>query len=175
MREFINWCNVNNGFLTAILSAIGLLLSIVAIVVSIRTARLPYKKKLKLSSSIDIAISKNVITGSVDSEISGVSVNVSNIGFRDVNITYLGFLVKDKSFTNGEQKMTKINDEVTGTGIIIPTAIKTEFYKKNDLIYALSQVNCKAKVYLYALDTEGQKHLKRLGFADNLAKKLSIK
>ena len=47
--NIIRWCNENNGFLTAILSLIGLVLSVTAIVVSIRTARLPYKKKLMLS------------------------------------------------------------------------------------------------------------------------------
>ena len=45
---FIEWCNQNNGFISAILSIIGLLLSIIAIVISIHTARLPYKKKLLL-------------------------------------------------------------------------------------------------------------------------------
>lgn len=48
--NIIRWCNENNGFLTAILSLIGLVLSVTAIVVSIRTARLPYKKKLMLGS-----------------------------------------------------------------------------------------------------------------------------
>lgn len=47
--NIIRWCNENNGFLTAILSLIGLVLSVTAIVVSIRTARLPYKKKLMLA------------------------------------------------------------------------------------------------------------------------------
>ena len=37
--NIIRWCNENNGFLTAILSLIGLVLSVTAIVVSIRTAR----------------------------------------------------------------------------------------------------------------------------------------
>ena len=48
--NIIQWCNENNGFLTAILSLIGLVLSVPAIVVSLRTARLPYKKKLMLGS-----------------------------------------------------------------------------------------------------------------------------
>ena len=50
--NIIRWCNENNGFLTAILSLIGLVLSVTAIVVSIRTARLPYKKKLMLPLTI---------------------------------------------------------------------------------------------------------------------------
>ena len=50
--NIIQWCNENTGFLTAILSLIGLVLSVTAIVVSIRTARLPYKKKLMLPLTI---------------------------------------------------------------------------------------------------------------------------
>ncbi|MBQ3308502.1 MAG: hypothetical protein IJG77_01695 [Aeriscardovia sp.] len=46
--NFVQWCNDDNGFLTAILSLIGLIFSAAAIVVSIRTARLPYKKRIIL-------------------------------------------------------------------------------------------------------------------------------
>lgn len=96
MEIIINWFNYNNGFITAILSAIGLLLSVIAVVVSIRTARLPYKKKLKLTSYVDVLISKNTVNGEVFSNIMGISVNVANIGSRNVSITYLGIFVKDK-------------------------------------------------------------------------------
>lgn len=41
IMKYIQWCNENNGFLTAILSITSLLLSVTAIVVSIMTARLP--------------------------------------------------------------------------------------------------------------------------------------
>lgn len=50
--NFIQCCNDNNGFLTVFLSLMNLILSVTAIVVSIRTARLPYKKKLLLGSSL---------------------------------------------------------------------------------------------------------------------------
>lgn len=56
--NIIRWCNENNGFLTAILSLIGLVLSVTAIVVSIRTARLPYKKKLMLGSYMSVGASR---------------------------------------------------------------------------------------------------------------------
>ena len=59
MEKIIEWCNLNNGFLTAILSMVGLLLSLTAIVVSVRTALLPFKKKIKISSFVSIAFSKN--------------------------------------------------------------------------------------------------------------------
>lgn len=51
----IEWCNLNSGFLTGVLSLLTLVVSVIAIVVSIHTAKLPYKKKIKLSSSVDIA------------------------------------------------------------------------------------------------------------------------
>ena len=35
--EFVQWCNENEGFLSAVLSIIGLMLSVIAIVVSVQT------------------------------------------------------------------------------------------------------------------------------------------
>ena len=46
MGQIIQWCNNNDGFTSAILSVIGLGLSVIAIWVSISTARLPYRKKI---------------------------------------------------------------------------------------------------------------------------------
>lgn len=48
MNDIIIWCDDNYGFLAAILSSVGLLVSVIAIVVSIKTAHLPYKKILQL-------------------------------------------------------------------------------------------------------------------------------
>lgn len=95
MSSIIEWCNINSGFLTGILSLLTLIVSIIATIVSIRTAKLPYKKKLKLSSSLDVAFFQNPSTGEFGSQIMGVSVNVANIGSRNINISYLGISVKD--------------------------------------------------------------------------------
>lgn len=170
----IKWCNANTGFLSAILSAIGLLLSSIAIIVSIRTARLPFKKKLVLSSFLDVAFYKNEVTGAHGSTIVGLSVNATNIGFRNINISYLGVLVKDKTLSEEKQKIVKLKEQITGVGFLVPTEIKTELYKKEDILYALSQVSQKAKISLYARDSEGQEYFKRLGYAKHLAKKLSV-
>ncbi len=169
----IEWCNTNNGFLTALLSLLTLIVSIIAIVVSIRTAKLPYKKKLSLSSSLDIAFSHNPITGTTGSEILGISVNVANIGARNVNITYLGISVKDKTLPGGQQKLTKIRDEVTGTGIIAPTEVKTETFKKADLVHVLSKPSKKAKIFLYTRDTEGKEYYQKAGRAYKLVEQLT--
>ena len=172
MEVITNWCNDNNGFVTAILSAIGLLLSVIAIVVSIRTARLPFKKKLKLTSSIDISFLQEISTGEIICSTRGISVNAANIGSRNISITYLGLFIKDKKSNYNKQKMVKLRDEITGAGMIAPTEVKTELYKKDDLLNSLSLLNDNARIYLYAMDTEGTQYFKRVGTAQKMIKKL---
>ena len=86
--NFIQWCNDDNGFLTGILSLFGLILSATAIVVSIRTTRLPYKKRIMLSSApvIDPRL--------VPLKLFGMSVLATNTGNRTVNLKYLGYTLK---------------------------------------------------------------------------------
>ena len=48
LSDVIQWCNENVGFATIVLSGLTLLVSIIAVIVSLRTARLPYKKLLKI-------------------------------------------------------------------------------------------------------------------------------
>lgn len=91
--NIIQWCNENNGFLTAILSLIGLVLSVTAIVVSIRTARLPYKKKLMLGSYMSVGASMIPGVGA-ETQILGMSASATNVGNRTINITYLGYAIK---------------------------------------------------------------------------------
>lgn len=168
MGEVIQWCNENNGFLTGVLSLLTLVVSIIAIIVSIRTAKLPYKRKLRLSSSLDIAFFQNPVTGESGSQIMGISVNIANIGSRNVNISYLGISVNGR-----QEKLTKIRDEVTGTGMLAPTEVKTEFFKKADLVYVLSKLDKKAKISLYARDTEGNEYLQKAGYAYKMVEQLS--
>lgn len=41
----IEWCNNNSGFVSAVLSVVGIMISVIAVVISIHTARIPYVKK----------------------------------------------------------------------------------------------------------------------------------
>ena len=107
--NIITWCNNNNGFLTAILSVVGLALSIIAIIVSIRTARLPYKKKLILGSSL--SVQTQMIPGlSVQMDVAGVSASATNVGNRPISITYLGYAIKK----DGKLMKTLIKGECFG-------------------------------------------------------------
>lgn len=71
MGEIIKWCNDNNGFLTGILSLLTLFVSVFAVVVSIRTARLSYMKRLILSSDITILFGTNDFTGNLCHSLQG--------------------------------------------------------------------------------------------------------
>lgn len=171
MEELVNWCNANTGFLSAILSVVGVVISLVAIVVSIRTARLPYRKAVKLSATTNIMFSKNMITSDVSSEIAGMSVNAVNVGFRNICITYLGISVKAKGMDM--QKFTKINEPMDGLGVLAPSSISTNSFAAPDLVYWLSKLGADARVYACATDTEGKTYLKRIGKAAAIAKGLS--
>lgn len=48
VKEIIVWCNQNEGFLSFILSATTIIISILAIITSFKIAKLPYKIKLKV-------------------------------------------------------------------------------------------------------------------------------
>lgn len=67
-----------------------------------------------------------------------------------------------------QKKLTKIRDEITGIGMIAPAEIKTELYRKVDLLSLLSLLSGDAKIYLYAKDTEGTEYFKSVGNAKNM-------
>lgn len=135
---------------------------------------LPFKKKLKLASSVDVVLSKNTITEEIFNNIIGISVNIANVGSRNVSITYLGLFIKDKKSNRNKQKMSKIRDEITGTGMIAPTEVKTELYKKDDLLHSFSLLSDTARIYLYARDREGTEYYKSIGNVKNMIKNLEI-
>ena len=167
MDCIIQWCNDNDGFLSAILSVIGLIISIIAIVVSIRTARLPFKKKLKMTVATEVFFGKNENTNDVVGEIKGIAINIINIGNRDVDITYLGIMVNDSGQKN---KMQKIKEPMDGMGIIHRTEIHTNSFLRKDIVFNFSRCSNQAKVYAYAEDSEGKQYKKYIGNAKKIAK-----
>lgn len=163
MNNLINWCNSNNGFLTAILSIIGLLLSVIAIVVSIRTARLPYKKQIRLSASTNIFISKNMLTADVKSQVAGVSVNATNSGARVINLTYLGLgIIGDDG---GWLYLNKLYEGMEGKGTIRPSEIHTTNYPIKDLLMSLQDMKDDTKIFIIATDSEGKIYKKKYGLS----------
>ena len=50
--DFIKWCNDNSGFTSFIFSLFTIILSVVAVVVAVYAAHLPYKQRLKIYTAI---------------------------------------------------------------------------------------------------------------------------
>lgn len=84
LSDVIQWCNENVGFATIVLSGLTLLVSIIAVIVSLRTARLPYKKLLKIEAG-------SYFTTDGD---SGLHVTAVNCGNVDFTISNMGFIAK---------------------------------------------------------------------------------
>lgn len=125
--NFIQWCDEDNGFLTAILSLISLILSATAIVVSIRTARLPYKKRIVLGYVVQASAS--IVPGvGVESLILGMSASATNVGNRTVNLRYLGYAVKK----DGEYyKLNPFYREFIKRPLLLPKCLRASFIPMN--------------------------------------------
>lgn len=156
---FIRWCNENNGFISAILSVIGLLLSLIAIVISIHTARLPYKKKLLLGSSLLLGVSRIPLRGT-ETSLVGMSSTATNIGNRTISLTYLGFAIKKGRAIN---KMYPFNRPFDSKAMLDPSEMYDVQFSREEIIKGLSRENQNTKVYVFASDTEGTEYKKRIG------------
>lgn len=145
--KIIEWCNVNQGFISAILSALTLVFSVIAIVVSINTAKLPFKKRLKL------------VAGHEMSPLGlGLHITAINTGNRPITISMIGFEINGKQVIIPEQIG---NSQIT----LQPTEITTQHYREESLIPAISSAEFpkEENVYAYVKDTEGDMHKKKIG------------
>lgn len=163
MKIIIDWCNDNYGFIAAILSIVGTVLSFITIVVSIRAARLPFKKGLKLSSYHNLAQIPNPSIQKPKISLIGISIETVNVGFRNINITFLGFGFKDKKSKNKYKKIVNTQDNQAYLGVIKPTEITSNLYDTTSLLAALEQLPLNTKLYLIAQDSEGKIYSKRSG------------
>lgn len=161
--NFVQWCNDNNGFLTAILSLIGLILSVTAIVVSIRTARLPYKKRIMLGSSTLLGIRPGV-----SASIRGISVSATNVGNRTVNLMYLGYAVKKDG-----NMLYLYNRDFDRKASLAPSEMSESQFYTDDLIKCFSRENRNIKLFVYAKDTEGKEYMRKAGTVGKLLDNLS--
>lgn len=156
----IEWCNANNGFLTGVMSFLTLLVSIIAIVVSIQTARLPYKKRILLSAGITYVATRD-IDGQVFSKIDKIVISATNIGNRMVNITFLGLSVKP--LFSKEMMLASINRDMGGTGIMKQTETISTEYLLSEIIGTKRNLSSLAYLYIFATDSEGKIYRKKYG------------
>ena len=142
--DIITWCNTNEGFATLLLSALTLLTSIIAIIVSINTARLPYKKKLLITAGSYIGETEH-----------GFFVTATNVGSRQVKISNIGFKIRNKVLINA---FTISKSQI----MLSPGDTTTQYYPINDFKQSVRAINVSnfTKVYAFAEDTENKVYKK---------------
>ena len=154
MKDIIAWCNLNQGFTSAMLSVLTLVLSLIAIIVSINTAKLPFKKKLKLVSGHEMS-PKGM----------GIHITAINVGNRPITISMIGIAIRDKQFILPEQIG---NSQIT----LQPTETTSQHY----LTFRIAQEILNAgfskqeHVYAYVKDTEGDIHRRKIGQVRDITK-----
>ena len=163
----IEWCNNNQGFISAILTLVALFLSSIAIYVSIRTARLPYKKKLLLQSSYNHFLAQTIY-GSVQDTGSGLCISAVNLGNRIINLTYLGVCFID----NGEMRKLALLNGNTGCERKIDSGDTTSVDFMFAQLVALADTLHGKVLYAYAYDSEGGEYKKEIGIYDDILKAL---
>ena len=152
--NFIEWCNNNNGFSSLLLSALTLLVSILAIIISIHTARLPYKKKVL------------VVTGSyISSDGVGLHITVTNIGNRSIKIKTIGFLFENQVYIN---KNTLLESQI----LLMQGETTSQYFNIAEMKEKIKErsVNSSCTIRAFMDDTEGKRYKKRLIRADKLIK-----
>ena len=104
----VEFCNANEGFVSGVLSFFTFFLTNIAIVVSIYTAHLPYRKKISLKLQLVKSYS------SCGPAPVAYHVKVLNIGNIPVSIEYVGFAYKEnrkiKRFIDFENPMQHYTD-----------------------------------------------------------------
>lgn len=169
MTDFIQWCNTNNGFVSAILTCVTVLLSLIAIIISIRMAKLPFKKKLKLGGSIGFGFG----TGITTPIITGYYVNACNVGNRAVNISFLGLALSQGKGKSGFDLLHNLQGTNKCDEPIKPTEVFEIEYPAENLVRSLLNQDQSRMVYLYVQDTEGGTKKKKIGTVNQFLSQFS--
>ena len=148
LQGIIDWCNNNVGFATVVLAIATVIVGVVAVVVSINTARMPYKKKILITYG-----------GFIDTDgVSGIHVTATNIGNRQVGISTIGLQVKRKMIIN---TLTLANSQV-----ILKQGEQTcQHIEREKLLKCFVNMGLSVHTVIYAAvnDNEGKIYRKRIG------------
>lgn len=93
-NNFVKWCNCNEGFISAVLSVLTLVISIIAIWISVRLAYIPYKKRIFINPVFDIKENEYEL-----------NLTIANSGNKLIGISYVTVYYKNEYIgDNSEQK-----------------------------------------------------------------------
>ena len=132
-------------------------------------ARLPYKKRIRLSGTTGFAVGPNSGLNTV----VGFYVNMCNIGNRDVNIKFLGLAVSKEGI--GKYDLIRnLNSTNSSNRPIKPTESFEVEYLAEGLIQSLQRIDRSRVLYYYAEDTEGCVVKKRYSSVDSILKMFGL-
>lgn len=150
---FVEWCNENQGFLSAIFSLLSLLLSTIAIGISITTAKRPYKKAMRISAGSYFGV------GSGMEKEQGIYVNALNIGNVPINVVDVG-LMHGTNYCINVDTISKVR------GVLKQMEDVEQSFSRQDLRKTF--IEKKGKVYAFAKDAEGHIYKKYVCKVDQL-------
>jgi len=94
--DFINWCNANQGFLSFALSLFTILLSIIAIIISIINFRVQYKKNLSVDSYFLLDDSNKLVVYIVNNGYIPLGIERVSLSYKNVFLCYKAKYNRDK-------------------------------------------------------------------------------
>lgn len=151
--NIIDWCNNNQGFISALLSLLTLIVSVIAIVISVITARSPYKRRLAISGGTSLGIGLEFV---------GLHVTAVNVGNMPVMIKNIGIKIGKDVYIN----VNTINESKV---MLKPTETTTQYFCDNNF-KIFKQLKPHKRAYAYVEDTEGRKYKRYIGKVKSIQK-----
>lgn len=147
IKGFIQWCNTNAGFMDALLSFLTIVISSIAIFVSVKTAKLPFKKKLTVTHGVYL----------YDNRYQLLAI-ITNSGMRDVYLSY-AYIDTDNGLTKDipQQAVIHLKPGETFLGTIVIPDIPLE-----DLLEEYPDLS-DSVLSVYVKETTGEEIVKRIG------------
>lgn len=144
----VEWCNLNQGFVSAILAFASMVLSVIAIITSIKVAKIPFKKNIAVSFYTNLGVG-------LSSGVEFYSIEATNIGNRVIKVNYVGAAYRE----NGTwmKLYNKLNPNPTNIMLNINETISSQYD-----IAELNAIISKKKVYAIAIDVEGKMYKRRI-------------
>lgn len=146
VKDFMEWCNLNQGFLSFVLSLMTIILSVIAIIVSIKMAYLPFRSRIKIVPDA-YGDSEKVVMDIIIFNYGYTKIGISNITVFDNKNLVLG-MYKGKTIYIKSGKVKKCRIEIKD---------KIDFFEENIL-------DLNNKIIIKLSDTYGKQYTFKKGF-----------
>ena len=159
MKSFVEFCNANTGFFSLLVTIVS---TIVAVATAIYTARVPYKRCLRVNLSFInflSSISLDVL-GLSNDQTYGVSVQATNLGRSDIFVTSVCLVLQNKFLHDPKHDhhlfSVPLNDafrsQFKDSGNVKPGQSVSQYYPSGELLRLLEKKDAK---YIVARAQDG--------------------